>query len=548
MNQSGIVQIGSKIDIHMGGFFSRNRVKKQLQAAIDSVDRETYLCKRFEDGAERLERITSVQKNGAIGKDDICVQVTTQGFVSELAYARLTDKEGTDFDLVIVGQWKISNRRAFLQGYGLSRFRTSAAIEVTCLETLLTKRCRSAIQDEMRTVSYGLLKGRDALPSHWWTKKLPHWINIDWLELVEILEVRYESVMAERVAETERRRELLELEDAERDEQVKREFAQQQEEAEYEQAMRDLQLAQDIKEQDRMHQIEQLTFKHEQQILQQQREAELAAINHETQKTKLLTEIEELRNREEAAKDILQRAKETEQSIEMKLQAIEAAQKQQAKAALLSAQVSQHGVYALGRLKTAVAGISTASQELLGKSQGPAFLAQVFREKAIAEPDAVMMRKIEMRTRDIGTKKVDLLPINSPLGFEILATRRGYATVLNVGTSGKVWLQAPNAYVGIEQSRVAPSTRYQVPGPILLPEESLRQNGLAYVEIGPPGWEELIVVLSEAPLVTEADLFRSTPNSPFVELEPERIEQLLDQLSEMPEETWAAGVLSFLVE
>lgn len=540
--------IAARLSSEVSGFIDRLRWKSAFREFINASETETYRYLRFDDGTNGLDRVTSGEQAGRLEHSNFFARVTTAEIPCALTYAGLRDQKGTVLDLVVLGTWKIPNRRAFLREYGLERLKTASAIEVASLETTLAKCCQQAITDEVRTLTYEALKNQDALPLRWWETKLSQWIGMDWLELVAVKEVRYESATADRATEMERRRELLALEDAERGEQLQRELTQKTELAKYEEAKQNLKISQELSEQERCHQLEQLNWEHEQQVLLRERESEIAKLKHESQKAELLAKVEDSRNRKQAAEEILRRAKEAERRTEERLQAIEDAQKEQAEATLFAKEVSQNGMDVVERLSTAVVGISTSTMALLGKTSGPAYLAQVFREKEAGSPDAVMMKKVEIRSRDIGHKKVNTLAINSSLQFEFLADRGGYATVLNIGTSGKVYLQSPNVYVGIAQSKVAAGKQYQVPGTELLPANELQRNGLAYFEVGPPGWEELIVIISSEPLMTDTVLFRSTAGNPFVVLSAEQIERLLNQLAELPEDGWNVGMLSFLVE
>jgi hypothetical protein len=59
----------------------------------------------------------------------------------------------------------------------------------------------------------------------------------------------------------------------------------------------------------------------------------------------------------------------------------------------------------------------------LGFAVAPQPIVQDFREKAVADREPVVIRMTELRTRDIGTKKVNALPINTSLQFEFSTTR-----------------------------------------------------------------------------------------------------------------------------
>ena len=543
-----IVSISSKIDLGLGGFFSRSRKRKRMQSAIDAPHAETYLHRRFPDGTDRLDLISDIKQVGRLDNTDVFAQVTTTAFPLELTLAGLRDQEETELDVTVTSTWKISDRRMFLREYGLERLLTSSAIDGALVESTLAARCRRGIAEQVRKLKYQALTSDDALPAMTLQRRLPEWVELPWLELVDVQDVRYQSATGDKAAEAQRRQRLLALEDVERQQHRQRELAKRHEQAQFEQAAREIQATRELSELERQQKLQKLTAEHEQHLLGQQREAELAALAHEKEKAGLIAQIEEARNRKEAADEILRRAEEIERRTEERLAAIEAARKEQAESVIIAQVVPEKEPNMVHRLTAAVAGMSTGAMALIGRNDGPAYLAQVFREKASATPDAVLTRMVALRTRDIATRKMDTLPINSPLQFEFMTARPGYVTVLNIGTSGNVYLQAPNAYADLHESFIEAGRRYQFPGPELLPIERLQKNGLQYVEAGPPGWEELIVIVSDQPLVTESDLFRSTPDCPFVGLSPDRIEQLLGGLAYMPEESWNAGALSFLVE
>jgi hypothetical protein len=172
---------------------------------------------------------------------------------------------------------------------------------------------------------------------------------------------------------------------------------------------------------------------------------------------------------------------------------------------------------------------------------------QFLREKEVADGKSITVCKAELITRDIGTAKVKALPVNSPLQFEFTTARRGYVSLLNVGTSGTVYLHVPNAYVVLEASRVEAGRVYRVPGPELMPWDRLRHDGLDYIEAGPPGWEHLVAIVSDEPFISAGCLARAHVDPPFVTLSTAEISDLCDALGERGSKSWSAGVLSFLV-
>jgi len=174
-------------------------------------------------------------------------------------------------------------------------------------------------------------------------------------------------------------------------------------------------------------------------------------------------------------------------------------------------------------------------------------LVESLRKQAIADGDKVFVRKADLHTRDVGTAKVKGLPINSSLQFEFTTERGGYVTLLNVGTSGKIYIHVPNCYVTHERAIVYGGRNYRIPGPELMPMQQLEQFGLNYIEVGPPGWEHIAVLVSNEPLFSAQVFERSAPEAPLIELMSEEISDLCNTLMNEPTGTWSAGVLSFLV-
>jgi len=154
---------------------------------------------------------------------------------------------------------------------------------------------------------------------------------------------------------------------------------------------------------------------------------------------------------------------------------------------------------------------------------------------------------LRLTTRDIGTKRVDALPINSSLQFEFTAPRDGHVTVLNLGTSGAMYLHVPNVHCPVGQAVVVKGETYPIPGPHLLPWDRLNAAGLEYIEAGPPGWEHVVVLLCDKPLLDKGTVLRSSPGSPLVRLTPEEFEGVCERLSSTGPSEWLAGALSFLV-
>jgi len=211
-------------------------------------------------------------------------------------------------------------------------------------------------------------------------------------------------------------------------------------------------------------------------------------------------------------------------------------------------------------------GLTTKHLAALGCSGAPQKLLERLKERAGAS--GVLLKKMALRTRsinealrdvsdpseieraaksvftrDIGTRRIDTLRINDPLEFEFVARCDGCVTLLNIGTSGGIFIHAPNVFVGLLGARVVSGRRYTVPGAEFLPREKIQ----GYWEGGPPGWEHLAVIVSAHPLVPDLWLKRSTTDEPFVRLSNSEAASFCDCLSASSTGSWISGVLSFFV-
>ena len=167
----------------------------------------------------------------------------------------------------------------------------------------------------------------------------------------------------------------------------------------------------------------------------------------------------------------------------------------------------------------------------------------------------VQVRKANLGRRNFATRDikagpvenvaVDTLPIFERVDFEFTSPRAGYVTIINPGTSGAFSLHAPNGYRSAP--RVEAGRTYCVPGPEILPRNELAKNGLDYYEGGPKGWEYLVVIVSDEPLVDAATAARSSAKAPIVELSAQDLEGITQRLDQLAEDHWAAGAVQFRV-
>jgi Domain of unknown function (DUF4384) len=178
----------------------------------------------------------------------------------------------------------------------------------------------------------------------------------------------------------------------------------------------------------------------------------------------------------------------------------------------------------------AEAGFGDARQQML----------EFFRNREKSARGQLRFFKRDLITRDMGTpKQHQILRLNSPLDFQLSSDAEGYLTLFNVGTSGRCWLIAPNFMCPSVDCRMKAGVDYQIPGRPIFP--------FVLQENGPAGWEHIIAIVSDIPLVRETICRKSDKASPVAEVILEDIADWRDMLL-AETDPWVVAVLSFKVE
>jgi len=507
---------------------------------IETPENETYLHRPLADSTSELRRIRDGNGVSKLYKGEILARVDRQVFNTELVFPKLKSEDGHYFDLILSLVWRIGNPRRFLREYGVSFLKIHDAINPVSMETLLIGCCKAPVADQMRTVIYEDLKNREALPACWWASQLPDWAGFDWLELVEVKAISYHSPTADRVIELKAHERLAEIGREAEARQKTRELEGEQQEAAREESLREIDLRKELSEIERGNRVEMIRLEHESAMLLAREKAELQKLEAKRERAKLEGEIAGIRNLDEEADERLREAEASELETQNLLSAVRKAQEEIAQAAGMMKAAAAQGMDGK-RMSNHAVNLSPETLALVGRADNIQYMAAIARASANASPGVVSLEKVDMKSRDIGTRRVKSLRIGSSLEFELTSRRSGHVTVLNIGTSGAVYLLAPNGIVKSEEARLRADDPIGFPGAPLLP-------GLPLYENGPPGWEEMIVIVSRKPLFDYADLAGADGEAPEVKLGGERVGQLVEQLSELPRDDWAAGVLGFVVE
>jgi len=421
-------------------------------------------------------------------------------------------------------------------------------------QSWMTKTVGPHVRDAAQSHSIDQLRERNALPAQWWQRQLCEWLE-EYGISVRVSEVALRSAEAEAAeAEAARQRDLQRVAQArqrERDAELREAAAR----AEYEKGKAQIESDRNLSERERPHQLQMLEKRHRKELLEAnteienaRREAEKATLEHELTLARLRSDAEAVKRTETKEKEAEDHHKMVLQELgEMRAVLARLSDLPDNLLARLADQDARKANEAAERVVSPEFGFVASTLARLGFQVDRQGLVQYLREKAACDGQPVIVRKRELVTRDIGTCKVKALPVNTSLQFEFTSARAGYVTLLNIGTSGSVYVHVPNAYVAMERARVDGGRPYAIPGAELLPWERLRQFGLDYVEVGPLGWEHIAVLVSDEPLVNARALAKASSGAPFVKLTSDDIADLCDALSNAPADMWSAGVLSFLV-
>lgn len=487
---------------------------------------------------------------------------------AQIAFSKMKkDSAGHAYDMLLQCQWQIDDADRFLQNHPLkpmdmvkSGISLSKRMVDSWLADALLQRVHRAL-DNHGNLTLEQLRDRDALPAHWWEQQFNRWLqNVGILVSVPAAP-RWVSEDAKRAEAEVRRKADLERVAREREAALQARLREERIQTEHDAALQEIELDRRMNDQERERRTAVLKRKYEADLLAAQKEQETlrhqleeSALQHELRMAELANDLDAVQNarqREERAEerheevmDRLSILDELESHLDARLNAfLDKLKEAQNQHQAMEEAVYQHGIppEVLARLGFPIL-YQAFLDVLLEKERNDKAVQIVLPKITTRDADA-----LDVHTKETRAIPVDSISIGSSLGFEFVAARSGYVSLINLGTSGNVWLNIPSAYVHPEEARVVRNNRYQIPGDDrLLPYEDLERNGLYYGEGGPVGWEHLAVIVSDAPLFERDMSNRANARCPFIRFGKEDVNELLDYLTASPSK-WTAGVLSFLV-
>ena len=468
-----------------------------------------------------------------------------------------TDKAGHAYDLVLAGSCTIVDLGEFAFGGGLDVASEHVPMTPQLAGSWLAGAIDTAVRDQVRSelgrYSIDEIRDKDVLPKAWWDRRLRTWLSGKGVGL-SIDRAGWESEDARRAeaqrVRQEQMRQMAGFRRKERDLEVQEAEAT----GEYQAKRAEILARRQVSDLQRRHELQILQLEQEKQ--RALREKEIDDLRQERERAALEHEVTlaGIRRSDEDAQRVAQQAQRVMEQMERRYRQLADHHARTAQAAdrlrtlpdLLhqAAEADPRRRYEAAERLVQEHDIPGGLLSSLGCEVLPQELVSLLNRKMHLEGRPVQLRMAEITTRDIGVKKVNALTVNSSLRFEFQADRAGCVTVLNIGTSGNVWLHVPNVWVPPDQARVEMRTTYAVPGHPLLP----LPPGLDYVEAGPGGWEHVAVLVTDSPLAAPSTVQRSGPDMPFVMLSNEELNAIGTRLADMEADEWSAGLLSFLVQ
>lgn len=460
----------------------------------------------------------------------------------------LKDEDGNKWDVLVNGACSICNMESFLNRYGIHAVTPEMPISRVVMEAWTFSVVQPRLGDALGDVTISDLRDKNVLPATWWEIQFNKWFSERGIAFKD-LSVEWKSADAAR-AEEERVRKLeMERIEQERNLQLEAELREAQVKACYEEEKARIERDKLLSDTERTHQLQVLELSHRKELLDAEtgienarRKAEQSALEHEVAIALLRHDLESARKAETRMSEVQnERATFTEVMAKATILLKQLGGISEPLLQQLAGKDSRQAYQAAERLSSPEFNISASTLATLGFGVEKQALVQRLANKQSCDAQAVQLLKLDFIPRDIGTAIIKALPIGRSLQFEFNSRRAGYATLLNLGTSGNVYLQVPNAMIGGQNVRVVSDKSYFVPGRDLFPWDG------DYREEGPGGWEHIVGIVSDEPVIPQDILFRSTPDSPIVRLTAEEVSMLFAQLEELSPTTWSAGVLSFLV-
>lgn len=161
------------------------------------------------------------------------------------------------------------------------------------------------------------------------------------------------------------------------------------------------------------------------------------------------------------------------------------------------------------------------------------------------EVKPVEMTNANLKTQELKIKgalaKWNMLRNGDSLGFSFTASSTGYVTILNLGTSGKMTVLAPNSLTGSDTGwvKTEQGVRYDFPKSFM---PDFDED--AFIEDSSSGLEGIYTIITQQPLLS---CHKTGELTELTCISYSEIKMIIESLNEMPSDSWSAGCLEFQV-
>lgn len=528
---------------------------------------ELFTCTKGPDGMYSIARTTKDKLSdlGSLPLEAFIVSIQTQLQSLPFIFGEVVhDEKGYAWDLDVVSSISITDCRCFLRSCVLGLISPELPVTSDILESWIVTSVTDRVKDEIRRAirehkSFDTVRHNEVLPARWWERQLSLWLQ-DCGIAIQLARVAWNSTEAAKAEAARKRSEQLAAIAREQDATRSAELHEMNLKAKYERERLRIEADTALSKRQKEQELALLELKHKRELIEAETQIEnaqwaarKAAKEYEVAIAGLDGNLNEIQQAPKRQEEIEQTHRKT---LDLLTKATEVLEKLNALDILKSLAQEKERHQSIERLLSPEFGFTAEEVAVVGYKSSDGTLLGRIREKAHRDNGTMTIRKKDLRTRsiqavrftrgltrDISTTQIQHLPVNSPLQFEFSTQRPGLLTLLNIGTSGAIYVHVPNAFVGARAAKAEAKGTYEVPGPQFLPWDKIE----CYREDGPRGWEHMALMISAEPLIEHGIVLRSTPRNPLVRLSEEEVDRLCQKLETIKPDSWTGAVLSFCV-
>jgi hypothetical protein len=542
--------------------------KPRVEIPKLSPHAELFLCGKEPDGTPRIARTaySELSDLSSLSLDTLVVYVQTERHSLPLDFVEVVrDEKGYPWGLAMDSSVSIVDSQRFLRSCALAFLSPDLPVTREMFQTWIVTSVISRVKDEVRQAmdkhgSLDAIRQQEVLPARWWGRQLLLWVQDCGVD-IQVLKVTWNSTEAAKAEVAHKRSEQLAAIAREQEATHQAELRQMRLKEAYEQEKARIETNATWSKKQQEQELTLLELKHKKELIQAETEIEnlqWAAKNSAKEYEVMIAELDnKLHGIQQQAPEQWKKAEEAHKTtLEMLTKATEMLERLEDLDILKFLAQEKERHQSIEDLLSEKYGFMAESVAILGYQSSDGQFLERIREKARRDAGLTTIRKTDLHSRsiqtirftrglarDVSTAEIQHLPINGSLQFEFFTRRSGLVTLLNIGTSGLIYVHVPNAFVGARAARAQAQAKYEVPGPEFLPWNEIKY----YYEAGPGGWEHMALLLSDEPLIEHGIVLRSTPRNPLVRLSQDEVDGLCEKLETMKPESWTGTVLSFRV-